>query len=156
VVAAALIRDVALAPLASVPTARMEAPVVAPVVVVALVVSAICRDLIASSGLVSVSALLGFLFLCFLKLLVVVVHLVFVLLRVLRRLTACSRGCRHNLPCFQVFKEKLAEKPARQKLVRRKNTCKQMQGTTMLGCLKRDPNWTQDANLTVLAAKCKR
>jgi hypothetical protein len=101
VVAAALIRDVALAPLASVPTARMGAPVVAPVVVVALVVSAICRDLIASSGLVSVSALLGFLFLCFFKLLVVVVHLVFFLLRVLRRLTACSCNCRHNLPLFQ-------------------------------------------------------
>ena len=66
VVAAALIRGVALAPLASVPTARMGAPVVAPVVVVALTVSAICRDLIASSGLVSVSALLGFLFCGFL------------------------------------------------------------------------------------------
>jgi hypothetical protein len=36
--AAALIRGVALAPLASVPTARMGAPVVAPVVVVALAV----------------------------------------------------------------------------------------------------------------------
>jgi hypothetical protein len=41
VVAAALIRGVALAPLASFPTARMGAPVVAPVVVVALAVSAI-------------------------------------------------------------------------------------------------------------------
>jgi hypothetical protein len=109
-VAAMLVRDVALAPLASVPTARMGAPVVAPVVVVALVVSAICRDLIASSGLVSVSALLGFLFLCFLKLLIVVVHLVFFLLRVLRRLTACTRGCRHNLPCFPSIQREVSGK----------------------------------------------
>jgi hypothetical protein len=61
VVAAALIRGVALAPLASVLTARIGTPVVAPIVVVALAVSAICRDLIASSGLVSISALLDFL-----------------------------------------------------------------------------------------------
>jgi hypothetical protein len=99
VVAAALIRGVALAPLASVPTARMGAHVVAPVVVVdALAVSAICRDLIAYSELVSVSALLGFLFFGLLKLLVVVVNFVFLLVRVLRRLAACSCNCRHNLP----------------------------------------------------------
>jgi hypothetical protein len=104
VVTAALIRGVALAPLASVPTARMGAPAVAPVVIVALAVSAICRDLIASSGLVEVSALLGFLFFCFLKLLVVVIHLVFLLVRVLRWLITCVCNCRHNLPCFQNLK----------------------------------------------------
>jgi hypothetical protein len=57
---------VALVPLASVSTVMMGWPVVVPVIVVALAVSAICRDLIASSGLVSVSALLGLFFCGFL------------------------------------------------------------------------------------------
>jgi hypothetical protein len=96
---AALIWGVAFAPLASVPPARMGAPVVAHVVVVPLLaISAICTNLIASLGLVKVSALLGFLFLGLLKLLVVVINLVFLLVRVLRWLATCGCNCRHYLP----------------------------------------------------------
>jgi uncharacterized membrane protein required for colicin V production len=132
VVAAALIRGVALAPLASVPTARMGAPIVASIVVVALTVFAICRDLIASSGLVSVSALLGFLFLGLLKLLVVVINLVFLMVRVLRWL---ATSVRLRLPplsaMFTSTQNKLVEKTCKTRVSRHtefpcgKNHCKE-------------------------------
>jgi hypothetical protein len=128
----------------------MGAPLVAPVVVVALAVSAICRDLIASSGLVSVSALLGFLFFGLLKLLVVVVNFVFLLVGVLRWLATCGCDCGHNLPCSHKNSEHFRKVTCKTKFSRHtkilaeREPCKEDKPKTRTQGNHKNWRWTED------------